>query len=179
MKIFRSLFAKQQPLVMNILKNEILNDEMIGKVADLILSSAKSAKGDQEDLAKKELASVQTKIDNILKAIESGIMNESVTERLADLEKEKKVLETKISLFKPSVSVTRDQLIKQLHEDAKVLWEGRDTAAIRDVLKEYIVRIDVGDDEITIHAVNDLAEKEQTAGNESDGLNTSGCGGWI
>lgn len=168
-----------EPLVMNILKNEILNDEMIGKVADLILSSAKSAKGDQEDLAKKELASVQTKIDNILKAIESGIMNESVTERLADLEKEKKVLETKISLFKPSVSVTRDQLIKQLHEDAKVLWEGRDTAAIRDVLKEYIVRIDVGDDEITIHAVNDLAEKEQTAGNESDGLNTSGCGGRI
>ena len=88
-------------------------------------------------------------------------MNESVTERLADLEKEQKALEMKINLLKPTVSVTRDQLIKQLHEDAKVLWEGRDTAAIRDVLKEYIVRIDVGDDEITIHAVNDLAEKNK------------------
>lgn len=166
-----------EPLVMSIVKGEILNDEMIDRVADLVLASASNTKGDQESITRKELDAVNKKIENVMKAIDSGIVSPSVMEHLSELEKEKRALDIKVSQFRPNVTVTREQLIKKLKADAKALWESEDTATKREILREYIVRIDIGDEEITINAVNDLAEKDQTAGNESDGLNTSGCGG--
>lgn len=159
---------------MSIVKGEILNDEMIDRVADLVLASASNTKGDQESITRKELDAVNKKIENVMKAIDSGIVSPSVMEHLSELEKEKRALDIKVSQFRPNVTVTREQLIKKLKADAKALWESEDTATKREILREYIVRIDIGDEEITINAVNDLAEKDQTAGNESDGLNTSG-----
>lgn len=162
-----------EPLVMSIVKGEILNDEMIERVADLVLASAANTKGDQESIAKKDLDAVNKKIENVMKAIDSGVVSPSIMDHLTELEKEKRVLDIKVSRFKPAVSVSRDQLVKKLKEDAKTLWESDETSVKREILREYIVRIDIGDEEVTIHAVNDLAEKEQTAGTKSDGLNTT------
>jgi site-specific DNA recombinase len=168
-----------EPLILNILKREILDEGMIEKVADLILSSASNTKDDQQEALKKELVSVKGKIANFLKAIESGIFTESVSAHLADLEKQQKILEMKLAAIVPAVHVTRDQLIKQLREDAKALWESQDPAIIKEILKEYIVSVDIDDDEITIHAVSDPAENVKSRQFETDDLNTSGCGGRI
>lgn len=168
-----------EPLVLNILKKEILDEGMIEKVADLILSSAADTKDDQREALKKELSSVRGKIANFLKAIESGIFTESVSEHLVDLEKQQKVLEMKLAAIAPPVHVTRNQLIKQLREDAKALWKSQDAATVKEILKEYIVGIDIGDDEITIHAVSDPAENVKSRQLETDDLNTHGCGGRI
>ncbi len=168
-----------EPLILNILKREILDEGMIEKVADLILSSASNTKDDQQEALKKELVSVKGKIANFLKAIESGIFTESVSAHLADLEKQQKILKMKLAAIVPAVHVTRDQLIKQLREDAKALWESQDPATIKEILKEYIVSVDIDDDEITIHAVSDPAENVKSRQFETDDLNTSGCGGRI
>ena len=51
--------------------------------------------------------------------------------------------------------------------------------ADKEILKEYIVSVDIGDDGITIHAVSDSAENVKSRQLETGDLNTSGCGGRI
>lgn len=88
--------------------------------------------------------------------------------------------------LRPKPTLSRDYLIKELSHDVIALQNN--PACIRDLIRKYIVLIDVFDGAIKIHSMTDLfgtlsslvekfPEKEKTAGTNSDGLITSGCGG--
>ena len=92
------------------------NDALLGRIAAMILSLQK-----QENVAmpmlRKQLAETQRGIDNMLNAIQQGVITPSTKQRLDDLEAEKSDIEVKIlqeEMQKPLL--TKDQILFWLHK---------------------------------------------------------------
>ena len=153
-----------EPLVVNLIKNEILNGEIIEKTADAILvASAAHSDEASADSLKKEIAGLNTKISNLLRSLEDGLDSSIVRERLIENEARKKILEQKLKEIIPRPPVSREFLIKELRADVERVQD--DPANMKELLNKYIVNIKIADNQIEIYAVSDL--------------NSVGCGGRI
>ena len=95
------------------LYNYALSDEAIERVADFTVEHFKKKKEDSGiNLLESELAGVEKSLANILKAIESGIINETTQERMLQLENERKNLKGKLALAKADyVPVSREAVV--------------------------------------------------------------------
>ncbi|QAT49060.1 hypothetical protein EQM14_04325 [Caproiciproducens sp. NJN-50] len=178
-----------EPLVVALLRRSVLDGSMIEATADAILAAG-SGKNSRSELSnlKKELSTLDAQINNLIDALAGGLNSPAVQSRLTDLEGNKIVLKQKIKELQPKPTLSREYLINELSHDVTALQHN--PSCIRELIRKYIVSIDVFDDAIKIHSTADLSgalpslvgkftEKEKTTGTNSDGLITVGCGGRI
>ena len=94
--------------------NHVLTDENIEKIAEKVVELITQEYSDKSMLAEltARLDDVTARFSNLLKALEQGVISESVANRISELEKEKKSLEKKIASEKMSKStITKDMVV--------------------------------------------------------------------
>ena len=94
--------------------NYVLTDENIEKIAEKVVELITREYSDKSMLAEltARLDDVTTRFSNLLKALEQGVISESVANRVSELEKEKKSLEKKIASEKMSKpTITKDMVV--------------------------------------------------------------------
>ena len=95
-------------------KNYVLTDENIEKIAEKVVELITQEYSDKSMLAEltARLDDVTTRFSNLLKALEQGVISESVANRVSELENEKKSLEKKIASEKMSKpTITKDMVV--------------------------------------------------------------------
>jgi hypothetical protein len=96
--------------------NLLMDDSILAKIADMVLDLQKQ-ENTTLPLLRKQLAEAERGIENMLNAIQQGILTSSTKKRLDDLESAKSDLEIKIlqeEMQKPLL--TREQIIFWLHK---------------------------------------------------------------
>ena len=103
-------------IVAKAIKDYCLNDEILEVIADQTVEyNKKQLQNNELILLEQELASVNTGLQNLLRAIEAGIFSDTTRQRMLDLEKQKASLECKIEEFKFNVvPIDREDLIAGL-----------------------------------------------------------------
>ena len=107
-------------LVIEQIKKLIFDDELIEKLADKAMA-LQGKENTTLPLLKKQYADTQKSIDNMLDAIQQGILTASTKERLESLEKQKSELSVQIikeEMAKPTLS--REQIIFWFHRFRKL-----------------------------------------------------------
>lgn len=90
-----------EEIVVDVTKERVLKDDVIAYIGDCIVDLQKDLKDDGMVLAlKNQLSAINQKLNNILKAIEDGIYNDTTRERMTNLEKQKKEIENSIEIEK-------------------------------------------------------------------------------
>ena len=153
--------SELEELVIMILKDNILNGDLIERTADEIINACSRKKIDNNNDIKRKIAELNKKITNIYAAIEDGLRSDGIVERLGNYETEKSVLEKKLENMRPSGTIDRDQLIKKLKGDAETLHT--DGSRLKELIQYYITKIEIADTEVKIHCISNLT--------------TNGCGG--
>jgi DNA invertase Pin-like site-specific DNA recombinase len=101
-------------IVVEYAKNYVLTDENIEKIAEKVVELITQEYSDKSMSAEltARLDDVTTRFSNLLKALEQGVISESVANRVSELEKEKKSLEKKIATEKMSKpTITKDMVV--------------------------------------------------------------------
>ncbi|MCI7093750.1 MAG: recombinase family protein, partial [Lachnospiraceae bacterium] len=103
-----------EQIVLSVIKERVLTDETINIIADKATEIFNNNVADKSILASLEasLKDIETKTNNLLKAIEQGVMSEALSSRITDLESQKKLIEARIAkekLKKPFL--TKDKII--------------------------------------------------------------------
>lgn len=95
----------------------ILQDEVIDWIADTVMEyQASHSNKDEIKRLQAELAATKKKINNILDAIEQGILTPGTKERLEGLEADKTRLEGQIAIKKSEMPlIDREKLLNWLH----------------------------------------------------------------
>ncbi len=107
-------------LVIEQIKSIVFNDELIESIADAIME-LQGQESTTLPLLRKQYADTQKAIDNMLNAIQQGILTPSTKERLESLEKKKNELSVEIvkeEMAKPAI--TKDQIVFWLHRFRKL-----------------------------------------------------------
>ena len=100
-----------EDLVIEQIQNIIQSDSVINQIADKIIET----QGEEDNLVallKHQLAKAKSGIDNLMNAIEKGIITETTKSRLVELEKRKKDIEVRLAseaVKKPIL--TREQIV--------------------------------------------------------------------
>lgn len=98
------------------LQDVILHDDVAEWIADVWESYAKKSNADGElALLEEEKKTAEASIRNLMTAIEHGVISETMTARLRELETEKKHLERQIlTLRSKQITVTREEILDWL-----------------------------------------------------------------
>ena len=134
-------------LVIEQIKKLIFDDELIEKLADTVMK-LQSKENTALPLLKKRFADTQKSIDNMLDAIQQGILTASTKERLESLEKQKSDLSVQIikeEMAKPTLS--REQIIFWFHRFRKLNTKKLDHR--RRLIDSFVNAIFLYDDRIT------------------------------
>ena len=134
-------------LVIEQIKKLIFDDELIEKLADTVMN-LQSKENTVLPLLKKRFADTQKSIDNMLDAIQQGILTASTKERLESLEKQKSELSVQIikeEIAKPTLS--REQIIFWFHRFRKLNTRRLDHR--RRLIDSFVNAIFLYDDRIT------------------------------
>ena len=104
-----------EQIVLSVIKEKVLTDEAINTIADKATETFNNDAADKSVIVSHEasLKDIETKTNNILKAIEQGIISDSLSNRLTELESQKKLIEARIAkekLKKPFL--TKDRIIE-------------------------------------------------------------------
>jgi len=126
----------------------LANDITLEKIVNLILDLQK-----QENITlpmlRKQLAEVERGIENMLNAIQQGILNSSTKKRLDDLEESKSEIEVKIlqeEMEKPLL--TREQILFWLHKFRGIDTSQRDQRQM--LIDTFVNAIYLYDDKIVL-----------------------------
>lgn len=166
-----------EPLLVNLLKDALTNGTLIEKTAEAILERTSGHNSNIAQL-KEELVSVGMKIDKLLDSLEEGLDSPSLRERLQENEAKKKALEEELKSLESTHTLTKEDLVASMQEDARRAME--DPSCMKELLRKYFTCVEIGDEEITIHAVCDLGDaqkKEQLPEKISESCIRNGCGG--
>lgn len=150
---------KIDSLIVALLRDSILNGDMIEKTIDAIIESRQEHTGASQEDLRREIAALEIKKRNLLNTLESGFDSQSVRDRIGELEAQQRLLSDQQKEVAPIAEIDRDALIAKLHRDAQRLMDDPDST--RELVREYIVRIDVSDKEIIVYAIADLAIKKR------------------
>ncbi len=143
---------KLEQFITNVTKNDVLSDEVVEFISEKTIQLQEERKDDitlQSLMQNKK--EVESKIANIVKAIENGIFTDTTKERLETLEKSKKDIEYNISLerFKSDApDVTKDALIFYLDQFKK--GDVTDKDYQRQIIDTFINSIILNEDTIII-----------------------------
>ena len=134
-------------LVIEQIKKLIFDDELIEKLTDTVME-LQGKENTALPLLRKQYADTQKAIDNMLNAIQQGIVTASTKERLESLEEKKSELSTQIvkeEMTKPTL--TREQVLFWFHRFRKL-----DTTKLehrRRLIDSFVNAVFVYDDRIT------------------------------
>lgn len=141
-----------EPAVYYILRDKILNQNLIERTADAIIG-IRSQQPDKSAEIKKEIAQRQKGIDNLLRAIERGLNADVGYGRIDELQLEIKTLQARMAECAPSGMIDRDKLVRKLTEDAHRL-DG-DFQQRRAIIREYVSKIIITNDAVDIQCIGD------------------------
>lgn len=103
-------------IVAQAISDYCLRDDIIQLIADKTIEyNRKRMEASEVAILRDELASVQSSINNLMKAIEAGIITESTRNRMLELEERQSQLRSKISIAEADIiPIERDDLIAGL-----------------------------------------------------------------
>ena len=132
------------------IKKYCLTDEVIDWIADeTVAYSERSEREAHLDILESEIADNKRSIDNIMKAIEQGIITETTKSRLKELEAEGKTLQTKYRLAKSElILVTKPEVVAGL----KMFRDGdvQDSEYLMKLFDTFLVAVYIYDDDMKI-----------------------------
>lgn len=134
-------------LVIEQIKKLFFDDELIEKLADTVMK-LQSKENTALPLLKKRFADTQKSIDNMLDAIQQGILTASTKERLESLEKQKSELSVQIvkeEMAKPTLS--REQIVFWFHRFRKL--DAKKLDHRRRLIDSFVNAVFLYDDRIT------------------------------
>lgn len=132
------------------LKERILKPEVMEWMIQNVLDFQEEAKK-QTDLASYQdrLVEVRRGIDNIVKAVESGVFSTSLKDRLDELEREQRELQGMIAVEQAKVkTVTREQI--QYFLDSFKDGDVNDPAYQKRLFKNFLIKVFLDDDKYRI-----------------------------
>lgn len=135
-------------LVIEQIKSIVFNDELIESIADAIME-LQGQESTTLPLLRKQYADTQKAIDNMLNAIQQGILTPSTKERLESLEKKKNELSVEIvkeEMAKPTI--TKDQIVFWLHRFRKLDTKKREHR--RRLIDSFVNAVYLYDDRMII-----------------------------
>lgn len=107
-----------EQLVIDATYEALATPELIENIADRIMGAHKKRMQDAScmNLLEEQMKSVENSIENLIKAMEQGIMSQTTKDRLNSLEQEKADLQNKIAVekLKAQLIVKRDDIVKYL-----------------------------------------------------------------
>lgn len=109
-------------VVVSTVADKVLTDENIELIADkaLAIIEREAAENTAKIALEARLKEVDKSIGNLMKALETGLISETVTNRIADLEKERKTIEKDIVLLDMQTPhLTREQIMYWLYRYKK------------------------------------------------------------
>lgn len=144
-------------LVCSLLERDLLNEVIIGRLADDVLSVYKDNSGDQEKIAR-DIAECDTAINNLYKAIEKGLDAEDTLARIGEWKTKKKTLEIELRDF-TAKAPSRESILAVLREDARQLKENR-SGSLKAMIQKYVTQITITSDNLIIDCLGDIAERQ-------------------
>jgi len=155
-------------LVVALLKDEFFNSNLIDRTADLITEKVNSgAKSKSQKIGdiKKEISDIDMKKSNLIKVLMDGFDSQSVRDKVAELERERGLLDQSLDVMNITKddTIDREVLVKQLKRDSFALHNEPDK--IKDILRKYISKIIISDDMIEITSFTDVV----SVGNSGEG----------
>lgn len=128
------------------IKMYILQDEVINWIADTVMEyQATHSNKDEIKRLQAELSATKKKINNILDAIEQGILTPGTKERLESLETDKQRLEGQIAIKKSELPlINREKLLTWLHSFSEEDIEDKNIQA--QLFKSFLERVYLYDD---------------------------------
>lgn len=135
-------------LVIRQIEKVLFDDDIIEKIADAVME-IQGAENTLLPLLRKQYAEIQKGIDNLLNAIQQGIITPSTKQRLEDLEKQKNDLSIQIvkeEMAKPLL--TKDQIIFWFHRFRKLNTRRLDHK--RRLIDSFVNAIYLYDDKMVI-----------------------------
>ena len=135
-----------------ILKDKLLNHQLIENTADTIIT-IRDQQPDKSEEIKKEIAKRQKAVDNLLKAIENGLNADIGYTRIDEIDLEIKTLQARLAACQPAGTIDRDKLIQRLTADAERI-DG-DFRQRKAVIHEYVSKIVIADDTVDIQCIGD------------------------
>ena len=158
--------------VVTLLREVILNPPIIEAVADMICEDANRRDGGNVGDLKRQIARLRASNREIVHAIEMGMLNEELKEKMFSNDAKIKALTEELARVDEPYEVDRAALIAQLSADAALLLE--DPASLQSLVRKYILDITVSDEEIVVRVLVDQnAKKVVTA----DAVTTAGSPG--
>lgn len=138
-------------LVTDITINQILTDETIKHIAKQTFECYEKEKSDNSMLIslKKALSDIQKTIDNIMDAIEQGIITDTTKERLLNAEEQKKDIIASIensSIKKPSL--TEEQIVFFLDDIRNKVYDSDEQIEV--IIRTFVNAVYLYDDKIII-----------------------------
>lgn len=154
-----------ESVVIQSLQRAFLDDATISKLADMVLDTNKKRIENNSviSLLQKELNQVNSAINNMLAAIEKGVVTESTTKRLKELEAKQADLREKIVLeqSKEKLNISKNEVVHYLKK--------AQLSTIEKMTKMLIKLIVLYDDKIEIYC-NYTNNKNGPDGNTPQGL---------
>lgn len=152
-------------VVIQSLQRAFFDDATISKLADLVLEANKKRIESNTiiSLLQKELSQVNSAIDNMLAAIEKGVITESTTKRLKELEIKQADIREKIIFeqSKQKLNISKNEVVHFLKK--------AQLSTIEKMTKMLIKQIVLYDDKIEIYC-NYTNNKNDPDGNTHQGL---------
>ena len=172
-----------EPLVLREIQKIVMDDELMDFIADktyeYYTSECKNESHDQQ--LKDQLAEVEKGIQNIVKAVEAGMFNSALKERMDELEEQKKELLSAIAdnELSRSFKLTKDHIKFFLFQFRSMDFEDRECQ--KRLVSTFVNSIFVYDDKITLtfnyssdSATVTLAEVD-AAEEAAEGADVFGC----
>jgi len=166
-------------LVANITINEVLTDENIAHISQKAFELHEKERADKSELAtlRNSLNEVQKTINNLMSAIEQGIITPTTKQRLTDAEMRKEELLAAISLEEiEKPKITRQQIEFYLRDIKNNIYDSKETNEI--IINTFINAVYLYDDKITItynYKENNNLKKIDIVNFEKFGLNSDCC----
>ena len=140
-----------EQLVVDVTTNQVLTDENIKLIAKKAFEISEKERADQSELISLNslLKETQTVINNLMKAIEQGIITETTKSRLLEAEERKKALLVEIAkeeIKKPKI--TAEQIEFFLHDIKNKVYNARDK--IEMIIRTFVNAVYLYDDKIVI-----------------------------
>ena len=127
----------------------IMDDDLINRIIDSVLKTLEK-ENTVVPILKKELAETEKSINNLIKAIEQGIITKSTKQKLDELEQRKEVLEVQISeenIQQPQI--TREQLEFWFYKFRKFDFDKLEHR--RRLIDSFVNAVILYDDKIVFH----------------------------
>ena len=109
--------------VVAILRDKILNGNLIEYTADAIIEVCTKRAGQSIDDLRHELNGIETRIKNLVRSVETGLDSQDVRDRIGELSAQRKILTERLSSASPLEFISRDAIIAQLREDSAILLQ--------------------------------------------------------